>query len=84
MLFVECIYLFNNCVGKGIVWLDCWGKNPISILCIKKKLSELLRSSKQCPGSFERTASFNQKENRQVKGYEHSHSIYEETEAQRL
>ena len=50
----------------------------------KKKISELLRSSKQCPGSFVRTASFNQKENRQVKGYEHSHSIYEEIEAQRL
>ena len=30
------IYLVN-CVGKGIVWLNCWGKNPISILSIRKK-----------------------------------------------
>ena len=77
------IYLVN-CVGKGIVWLDCWGKNPISILCIKKKLSELLRSSKQCSGCFACSSSFNQKENRGVKCYQHSHFIYEETEAQRL
>ena len=55
------IYLVN-CVGKGIVWLNCWGKNPISIL-LKTKLSELLRSSEQCPGCFARSSSFNQKEN---------------------
>ena len=77
------IYLLN-CVGKGIVWLECWGKNPISIFCIKKKLSELLRSSKQCSGSFARSSSFNQKENRRVKCYQHSHFIFEEIEAQRL
>ena len=73
-----------NCVGKGNVWLECWGKNSISILCIKKKLSELLRSSKQCPGCFACSSSFNQKENRRGKCYQHSHCIYEETEAQRL
>ena len=55
------IYLVN-CVGKGIVWLNCWGKNPISIL-LKTKLSELLRSSEQCLGCFARSSSFNQKEN---------------------
>ena len=59
-------------------------KSEFKFSVLKTKLSEFLRSSNQCPGSFERTASFNQKENRQVKGYEHSHSIYEEIEAQRL
>ena len=61
--FLSAFMYLLNCVGKGIVWLECWGKNPISILCIKKKLSELLRSSKQCSGSFARSSSFNQKEN---------------------
>lgn len=77
------IYLVN-CVEKGITWLDCWEKSEFKFSVLKTKLSELLRSSKQCPGCFACTASFNQKENLQVKGYEHSHSLYEETEAQRL
>ena len=77
------IYLVNF-VGKGIVWPNCWGKKPISIVSIKKKkLSELLRSSKQCPGCFAHSSSFNQKENLRVRCYQHSHFIYEETEAQR-
>ena len=81
----EPIYLYLiNVVDKGIVWPECWGKNPISILCIKKKISELFRSSKQCPGCFARSSPFNHKENLQVKCYQHSHFIYEETEAQRL
>ena len=73
-----------NSVGKGIVWLDCWGKNPFQFSVLKKNLSGLLRSSNQCPGCFARFSSFNQKENRGVKYYQHSHFIYEETEAQRL
>ena len=59
------IYLVN-CVGKDIVWLACWGKNPISILCIKKKFSELLRPSKQWAGCFACASSFNRKENLRV------------------
>ena len=59
-------------------------KSEFKFSVLKTKLSELLRSSKQCPGSFARTASFNQKENLPVNGFEHSHSIYEETEVQRL
>ena len=83
LLLVERVYLVN-CVGKDIVRREGWGKNPISILCIKTKKIELLRSSKQCPGSFARSSPFNHKENRQVKCYQHSHFIYEETEEQRL
>ena len=50
----------------------------------KKKISELLRSSKQCPGCFACSSSFNQKENLRVRCYQHSHFIDEDTEAQRL
>ena len=77
------IYLLN-CVGKGIVWLECWGKTQFQYSVLKKKLSELLRSSKQCSGCFACSSSFNEKQNQGVKCYQHSHCIYEETEAQRL
>ena len=83
MLFVERIYLFIKLCGKGHCLVRMLGKNPISILCIKKKF-ELLRSSQQCPGGFAPFSSFNQKENLRVKCYQHAHFIYEQTEAQRL
>ena len=36
--FANHIYLYLvNFVGKGIVWPNCWGKKPISIVSIKKK-----------------------------------------------
>ena len=86
MLFGERIYLFSKLCGKGQASHGSivGEKSEFKFSVLKTKLSELLRSSKQCPGSFACTASFNQKENLQVKGYEHSHSLYEETEAQRL
>ena len=52
MLFVERVYLFSKLCGKGHCLARMLGEKPISILCIKKKLSGLLRSSKQCPGCF--------------------------------
>ena len=85
MLLSERIYLFSKLCGKGHCLARPLGKKtPISILSIKKKLNVLLRSSKQCPGCFALSSSFNQKENLQVRCYQHSHFIYEETEAQRL
>ena len=47
------LYLVNF-VGKGIVYLDCWGKK-LNFNSIKKKnrLSISLRSSKQCPGCLQ-------------------------------
>ena len=83
MLFVGRVCLFIKLCGKGHCLARMLGEKPISILCIKKKLSGLLRSSKQCPGCFAQSSSFNQKENLRVRCYQHSHFIYEETEAQR-
>lgn len=34
------IYLVN-CVGKGITWLDCWGKIRIQILRIENKIKRV-------------------------------------------
>ena len=34
------IYLVN-CVGKGIPWLDCWGKIRIQILRIENKIKRV-------------------------------------------
>ena len=56
------IYLVNF-VGKGKVWINCWEKTQFQFSLLEKKISELLRSSEQCPGCFARSSSFNQKEN---------------------
>ena len=85
MIFVEHINLFGKLCGKGHCLLDHWGKKPnFNSLYLKKKFSELLRSSKPCPGCFACSSSFNQKENLRVRCYQHSHFIDEDTEAQRL
>lgn len=34
------IYLVN-CVGKGVTWLDCWGKIRIQILCTENKIKRV-------------------------------------------
>ena len=56
------IYLVNF-VGKGKVWINCWEKTQFQFSLLEKKISELLRSSEQCPGCFACSSSFNQKEN---------------------
>ena len=65
MLFVERVYVFNKLCGKGHCLARLLGeKTQFQFSVLKKKLSELLRSSKQCDGCFALSCSFNQKENR--------------------
>ena len=45
-------------MGKGFVYLDCWGKK-LDFNIIKKKISMLLRSTKKCPQCSTCSASFN-------------------------
>ena len=63
MLFLERVYVFIKLCGKGHCLARMLGKKPNFNTLYLKKLSELLRSSKQCSGSFARSSSFNQKEN---------------------
>lgn len=66
MLFGECIHVYLvNFVGKGIVYLDWWGRK-LDFNSIKKKTKEsmLHGSSKQCPGYCTCSAAFNWKKSR--------------------
>ena len=88
MLFGEHIYRnFVNFVGKGINYLDCgWYKTQFQFSVKKKqtKWNVLLSSTKQCPGCFTCSASFNWKEkNLQVKSLQNAHFKEDGTEAQR-
>ena len=38
---VSVFFYLVNCVGKGIPWLDCWGKIRIQILRIENKIKRV-------------------------------------------
>lgn len=72
-------------IHENVLWLSrLWGnKSRFQFCLLKKTWSMLLGSTKQCPGYFTCSASFNYKENLQAVCYQHSHFIDEETEVPR-